>query len=57
MKYPLFEQMNVRIRKEQKAWLYQEADKQEANISVIVRQAIKLYKNIIEKRRKETDVE
>ena len=43
MKYPLFEQMNVRIRKEQKEWLYQEADRQEANISVIVRQAIKLY--------------
>ena len=43
MKYPLFEQMNVRIRKGQKEWLHQEADRQEANISVIVRQAIKQY--------------
>lgn len=42
MNYQIFNQITVKLRDNQKEWLYQEADRQMSNISVLVRQAIKL---------------
>jgi len=53
MKYPLYEHLNVTVQKNQKEWLGQEADRQEANVSVIVRQAVKLLMKQSEKEEKE----
>ena len=54
MSYPIFNQITVKLRGNQKEWLYKEADEQMSNISAVVRQAIKL---LMEKKAKEKENE
>ena len=53
MNYPVVEQVTVRLADGQKEWLYSEADRQMANISTLVRRAVKLLREQIEKERKQ----
>lgn len=55
MRYQTFDQINVRLRGEQKEWLYKEADIQMSNVSVLVRQAVKLFIEKVESEREETN--
>lgn len=52
MNYIRSEQITVRLAGGQKEWLYQQANKRLSNISVLVRQAVKLLQEKYERERK-----
>lgn len=49
MDYTRSEQVTVRLAEGQKQWLYRRANEQMSNISVLVRQAVKLLRDQIER--------
>ena len=52
LRYPEYQYLTIRLDKEMKRWLGQQADKQFSNMSSIVKQGIKLLMEKVEREEK-----